>query len=87
MFAYFSRVPERGTRSSMGNSPPLIAAPLPDQESKLNLNSSAQKQLLSVDNSPRISSLLFRSVQSGEELIVGRRIREVLTEARKSAGA
>src|SRR5437660_7295732 len=35
MFAYFNRVPERGNAFKYGNSPPLIAAPLPGQESKL----------------------------------------------------
>src|SRR6476620_8999159 len=37
MFAYFNRVPERGNAFKYGNSPPLIAAPLPDQESRLKL--------------------------------------------------
>lgn len=35
MFAYFNGVPERGNAFKYGNSPPVIAAPLPDQESKL----------------------------------------------------
>ena len=35
MFAYFNRVPERGNAFKYGNSPPVIAAPLPDQEAKL----------------------------------------------------
>jgi len=35
MFAYFNQVPERGNAFKYGNSPPLIAAPLPDQEARL----------------------------------------------------
>jgi hypothetical protein len=35
MYAYFNSVPERGNAFKYGNSPPVIAAPLPDQESKL----------------------------------------------------
>src|SRR5258708_13389177 len=35
MFAYFNQVPERGNAFKYGNSPPVIAAPLPDQESRL----------------------------------------------------
>ncbi|MEO8050518.1 MAG: DUF1553 domain-containing protein [Acidobacteriota bacterium] len=36
MFAYFNRVPERGNAFKYGNSPPLMAAPTPDQEARLN---------------------------------------------------
>jgi hypothetical protein len=35
MFAYFNQVPERGNAFKYGNSPPVIAAPLPDQEVQL----------------------------------------------------
>ena len=35
MFAYFNQVPERGNAFKYGNSPPVIAAPLPDQEARL----------------------------------------------------
>ena len=35
MFAYFNHVPERGNAFKYGNSPPVIAAPLPDQEARL----------------------------------------------------
>jgi Protein of unknown function (DUF1553)/Protein of unknown function (DUF1549)/Concanavalin A-like lectin/glucanases superfamily/Planctomycete cytochrome C len=36
MFAYFNRVPERGNAFKYGNSPPVMAAPTPDQETRLN---------------------------------------------------
>jgi hypothetical protein len=36
LFAYFNRVPERGNAFKYGNSPPVVAAPTPDQESRLN---------------------------------------------------
>ena len=35
MFAYFNQVPERGNAFKYGNSPPVITAPLPDQEARL----------------------------------------------------
>jgi len=35
MFAYFNRVPERGNAFKYGNSPPVLAAPTPDQEASL----------------------------------------------------
>ncbi|HXB69389.1 MAG TPA: DUF1553 domain-containing protein [Candidatus Acidoferrales bacterium] len=35
MFAYFNRVPERGNAFKYGNSPPTIAAPTVEQESRL----------------------------------------------------
>lgn len=35
MFAYFNQVPERGNAFKYGNSPPVMAAPLPDQEARL----------------------------------------------------
>src|SRR5215467_6807408 len=35
MFAYFNRVPERGNAFKYGNSPPVVAAPTPEQESAL----------------------------------------------------
>jgi hypothetical protein len=35
MFAYFNQVPERGNAFKYGNSPPMIPAPLPDQEARL----------------------------------------------------
>jgi hypothetical protein len=35
MFAYFNRVPERGNAFKYGNSPPVVAAPTPDQEIRL----------------------------------------------------
>jgi mono/diheme cytochrome c family protein len=35
MFAYFNQVPERGNAFKYGNSPPVIRAPLPDQEARL----------------------------------------------------
>jgi hypothetical protein len=35
MFAYFNRVPERGNAFKYGNSPPVVPAPLPDQEAHL----------------------------------------------------
>ncbi len=35
MFAYFNQVPERGNAFKYGNSPPLLAAPTPDQEARL----------------------------------------------------
>ena len=34
MFAYFNQVPERGNAFKYGNSPPVIAAPLPEQEAR-----------------------------------------------------
>jgi hypothetical protein len=35
MFAYFNQLPERGNAFKYGNSPPVMAAPLPDQEARL----------------------------------------------------
>src|SRR5579864_7160512 len=35
MFAYFNRVPERGNAFKYGNSPPVVAAPTPEQETRL----------------------------------------------------
>jgi Protein of unknown function (DUF1553)/Protein of unknown function (DUF1549)/Concanavalin A-like lectin/glucanases superfamily/Planctomycete cytochrome C len=35
MFAYFNRVPERGNAFKYGNSPPVVAAPTPEQEARL----------------------------------------------------
>ena len=35
LFAYFNQVPERGNAFKYGNSPPSIAAPLPEQEARL----------------------------------------------------
>lgn len=35
MFAYFNQVPERGNAFKYGNSPPFIAAPLPEQTARL----------------------------------------------------
>jgi len=35
LFAYFNNVPEHGKFRRVGNSPPYIAAPLPDQEAQL----------------------------------------------------
>jgi hypothetical protein len=35
LFAYFNNVPERGQAFKYGNSPPVIAAPTPDQEARL----------------------------------------------------
>jgi len=35
MFAYFNQVPERGNAFKYGNSPPVITAPLPEQEARL----------------------------------------------------
>jgi hypothetical protein len=35
MFAYFNQVPERGNAFKYGNSPPVITAPLPAQETQL----------------------------------------------------
>ena len=56
MFAYFNRVPERGNAFKYGNSPPVIAAPLPDQESKLKALeqrlASAEQQMAGLE--PRI---------------------------------
>src|SRR5437016_8832377 len=49
MFAYFNRVPERGNAFKYGNSPPVIAAPLPDQEARLK----AVEQQLSTRAGPR----------------------------------
>ena len=34
MFAYFNQVPERGNAFKYGNSPPFVAAPLPEQEQR-----------------------------------------------------
>ena len=34
MFAYFNHVPERGNAFKYGNSPPVIAAPTPEQEAR-----------------------------------------------------
>ena len=35
LFAYFNNVPEKGVASKLGNSPPFIQAPLPEQQAKL----------------------------------------------------
>jgi hypothetical protein len=35
LFAYFNQVPERGNAFKYGNSPPFVAAPLPEQEKRL----------------------------------------------------
>jgi len=46
MFAYFNQVPERGNAFKYGNSPPFVAAPLPEQEQRLK---SLEGQLASVE--------------------------------------
>lgn len=35
MFAYYNQVPERGNAFKYGNSPPVVAAPTPEQEARL----------------------------------------------------
>jgi len=35
LFSYFNNVPEKGVASKLGNSPPFIQAPLPEQQAKL----------------------------------------------------
>jgi len=53
MFAYFNRVPERGNAFKYGNSPPVVAAPTPDQETRLNALirqiASAQQQFAALE--------------------------------------
>ncbi len=53
MFAYFNRVPERGNAFKYGNSPPVMAAPTPDQETRLNALirqlASAQQQFAALE--------------------------------------
>jgi hypothetical protein len=46
LFAYFNQVPERGNAFKYGNSPPLVAAPLPEQEERLR---SLERQLGSAE--------------------------------------
>jgi hypothetical protein len=35
LFSYFNNIPEKGVASKLGNSPPFIQAPLPEQQAKL----------------------------------------------------
>jgi Protein of unknown function (DUF1553)/Protein of unknown function (DUF1549)/Concanavalin A-like lectin/glucanases superfamily/Planctomycete cytochrome C len=53
MFAYFNRLPERGNAFKYGNSPPVVAAPTPDQETRLNALirqfASAQQQFAALE--------------------------------------
>src|SRR5262249_52786020 len=54
MYAYFNSVPERGNAFKYGNSPPVIMAPLPDQESKLKALEQrlaiAEQQMVSIES-------------------------------------
>jgi hypothetical protein len=61
MFAYFNQAPERGNAFKYGNSPPVIAAPLPEQETRLNR---LEQQLADAERQLRILEPRIRKAQS-----------------------
>ena len=66
LFAYFDQVPERGNAFKYGNSPPSVAAPLPEQEERLK---SLERRLATADQKfeamqPRIRQVQARWEQS-----------------------
>jgi hypothetical protein len=73
MFAYFNQVPERGNAFKYGNSPPTVAAPIPEQEARLKALDSrlAVAQQRELDLEPQIARAQReweKSLGSGSEV-------------------
>ena len=71
MFAYFNQVPERGNAFKYGNSPPVIVAPLPDQEARL--KSVEQRLAAAEQRASALEPQIGRRRPLGSVACVGRR--------------
>jgi hypothetical protein len=71
MFAYFNQVPERGNAFKYGNSPPFIAAPLPEQERRLKALeqqlSDAEHRVAALEPAMRKSQAVWEKSLRGSE--------------------
>jgi hypothetical protein len=65
MFAYFNQVPERGNAFKYGNSPPVVVAPLPDQEARLK---SVERRLALAEQKALVLEPQIRKAQASWEL-------------------
>jgi hypothetical protein len=64
MFAYFNQVPERGNAFKYGNSPPVVVAPLPEQEARLQ---SLERRLAAAEQRASALEPEIKKAQAGWE--------------------